>query len=103
MAKHRAYVYKDTEGIDGYRVYPPVVIIKANDDFELVNVSGDTATWKIPAGPFSDSPITESVPDKDAKSKKAKADSSGQAVEYVVIVNGKRAKANSDPVIIIDL
>ena len=103
MAKHRAYVYKDTEGIDGYRVYPPVVIMKANDDFELVNVSGDTAIWKMPAGPFSDVPVTESVSDKTGKTKTSKDNSEGMAVEYVVLVNGKRAKAHSDPVIIIDL
>ena len=103
MAKHRAYVYKDTEGIDGYRIFPPVVVIKKNDDFELVNVSGDVAIWKMPAGPFSDLPVTESVPNKEGKTKTAKEDSAGMAVEYVVLVNGKRAKAHSDPVIIIDL
>ena len=103
MPKKRAYVYKETDGIDEYRVYPGIVILQKNDDFELVNVSGDVAIWKMPAGPFSDVPVTESVPNKQGKNKTVKANAQAQAVEYVVEVNGKRAKGNSDPVIIIDL
>lgn len=103
MAKKRAYVYKETEGIDEYRVYPGIVILQKNDDFELVNVSGTVAIWKMPAGPFANLPVTESVPNKQGKLKQVKADAEPQAVEYVVEINGKKAKGNSDPVIIIDL
>jgi len=104
MAKKvRVYVYKETAGIDEYRVYPGIVVLEKNDDFELVNVSGDTAIYEMPAGPFANAPITESVQDKHAKNKTVLGNASAQAVEYVVKVNGKRAKGNSDPVIIIDL
>jgi hypothetical protein len=65
----------------------------------LVNVSGDTSTWIMPAGPFWDKEITESVKNKEGKTKKVLANATPQAVEYVVEVNSKRAKGNSDPVI----
>jgi hypothetical protein len=104
MAKKvRVYVYKDTEGIDSYRVFPGIVILEKNDDLELVNVSGDTAIWRMPAGPFSNLPVTESVPNKNGKTKKVLSNAEAQAVEYEVLVKGKKAKGNSDPVIIIDL
>src|SRR5688572_20688414 len=99
----RVYVYKETKGIDEYRVYPGVVVLKKGEEFELVNVSGDTATWKMPAGPFSGVEVTDSVPNKKGKAKKVLADAEPQAVEYVVEVKGKKAQGNSDPVIIIDL
>ena len=103
MAKKvRVYVYKETESIEEYRVYPGIVVLEKNDDLELVNVSGDTAIWTMPAGPFSHLPVTEPVPNKHGKTKKVLADAEAQAVEYVVEVNGKKAKGNSDPVIIID-
>ena len=57
----------------------------------------------MPAGPFADIPVTESVPNKNGKTKTVKANAEAQAVEYVVEINGKKAKGNSDPVIIIDL
>ena len=101
--KVRVYVYKETAGIDSYRVYPGVVILEKNDDFELVNVSGDTATLEMPAGPFSNAPVTDSVQNKQGKTKTVLANASAQAVEYVVKVKGKTAQGNSDPVIIIDL
>jgi len=104
MAKKvRVYVYKKTEGIDEYRVFPGVVVLEKNDDLELVNVSGNVAIWRMPAGPFSNLPVTESVPNKHGKTKKVLANADAQAVEYEVLVNGKKAKGNSDPVIIIDL
>ena len=104
MAKKvRVYVYLETEHIDEYRVYPGVVVLEKNDELELVNVSGDEATWKMPAGPFSGEAVTEKVPNKKGKTKKVLADAEAQAVEYVVLVKGKKAQGNSDPVIIIDL
>jgi len=104
MAKKvRVYVYKKTEGFDEYRVFPAVVVLEKNDDLELVNVSGDVAIWRMPAGPFSNLPVTESVPNKHGKTKTVLANATAQAVEYEVLVDGKKAKGHSDPVIIIDL
>ena len=101
MAK--VYVYKETAGIDEYRVYPGIVILQKNEDFEFVNVSGDEATLKIPAGPFSDQPSDDKVKNREKNTKKVPNSAEAQAVEYQVFVKGKKAKGNSDPVIIIDL
>ena len=103
MAKRRAYVYRETAGIDEFRVYPPVIVLEKSDDFELVNVSGDVAKLKIRAGAFDGGAVDQDIPDKKGATKKVLANAEAQAVEYAVFVNGKRAKANSDPVIIIDL
>ena len=98
----RAYVYlaKDDNGTDTYRVYPGVVILQGGDDLELVNVSGDEATWTAPAGPFGGG-FTEKVKNNNGKNKKASA--GPMAAQYQVEVKGKKAHGNSDPVIIIDL
>jgi hypothetical protein len=104
MAKKvRVYVYKETKLIDEYRVYPGVVVLEKNDELELVNVSGDEATWEVPAGPFTAQPSSDPVANKHGKTKTVLANADAQAVEYVVKVNGKKAHGNSDPVIIIDL
>ena len=103
MAKQKVYVYKETAGIDSYRVYPGVVVLAKNDQLELVNVSGAAAKWKVPAGPFSNSPTDDLVKDKHGKTNTVLGNAAAQAVEYVVEVNGKKAHGNSDPVIIIDL
>ena len=106
MAKKvRVYVYKQSEFkelIDEYRVYPGIVVLEKGDDLELVNVSGDEATWEVPAGPFSDRPTSDRVPNKRGSTKKVLNNAEAQAVEYVVKVKGKKAHGNSDPVIIID-
>jgi hypothetical protein len=48
MAQVRAYVYHDGMG---FKVYPPVVILKRGDKFELVNTVDEDCTWSVPAGP----------------------------------------------------
>ena len=104
MAKKvKVYVFKESAGIDSYRVNPGVVVLEKGDQFELVNVSGADAKWKVPAGPFDNSPSDDLVKDKHGKIKTVLNNATAQAVEYVVEVNGKKAHGNSDPVIIIDL
>lgn len=102
MATIRAYVYKQDGIFDSYRVFPPVVILRKNDDFELVNVVKDKeANLKIPAGPFGEA-ITETVPGNGQRSTPKKPKDGLFVVEYEVKVGGKKAEGNSDPVIIID-
>ena len=104
MAKKvKVYVFKETAGIDSYRVYPGIVVLAKNDELELVNVSGADAHWKVPAGPFSEAPSNDLVKNKHGKTKTVPNTAAAQAVEYVVEVDGKKAHGNSDPVIIIDL
>ena len=100
----RAYVYltKDDAGNDLYRVHPGVVILQPGDELELVNVAGDEATWNVPAGPFG-SAVSEKVKNKEGKKPKDAAKAGPMGVAYEVLVKGKKAQGNSDPVIIIDL
>ena len=101
MAKQRVYVYKDEGFIDTYRVYPPVTILHKQDDIELVNYADAEARWEVRAGVLGDDPVDERVDPGKTKTKKAMKDGPLVA-EYKVHVDGKRAHAQSDPVIIID-
>jgi len=90
------------------RVYPPVIVLAAGtDDLEIVNSSNENVEVNIPDGVFQGNngnpPIKEKVnPGKSAKS--AKAVGTAQAAVYTVtgLSSKKKAKGNSDPVIIID-
>jgi hypothetical protein len=99
--KKRVYVYETGDPFVPYRVFPAVTILKKNDSIELVNTTDDEAVWEVPAGLLDDAAIRESVPRKSQKSKEAKKDGP-QAGTYKVHVDGSRAHAHSDPVIIID-
>ena len=102
MAKIRAYVYKDSGLIDSYKVYPPVVVLGKNDQFELVNTTDDEAVLKIPEGPFEGGRVDEKIGKHSKSNAKIPKETPPLAVEYQVTVDGKKATAHSDPVIIID-
>lgn len=103
MATIRAYVYKESGLIDGYKVFPPLVVLSKNDKFELVNtVSNHDAFLTVPGDPFDGGKIqAEKIPPKSRSGQKTPKDML-IAVEYEVKVDGKKASGNSDPVIIID-
>jgi len=101
MPKQRAYVYKETKGIDSYRVFPPVVVLGQGDQFELVNLSGDPAALTVKAGVFGGA-VQQNIPHGQGSGIKV-AGNAAIAAEYKVVVKGKDAQGNSDPVIIIDL
>ena len=104
MATKRVYVYKNPGFIDSYKVSPPVIVIEQNDKFELVNTVDDhDAFLTIPDGPFEGGAVKGERVGPKAKST-AKTPREGVfGIGYEVKVNGQRAIANSDPVIIIDL
>jgi hypothetical protein len=99
----RVYIYKVDEalGIDGYRVFPGLVVLEKNEEVEFRNLSGKEATVKVKDG-LVGAPFTDKIADKGSKTKKAKDTEQPLVTEYEVIVDGKKAKGNSDPVIIID-
>ena len=104
MAVKRAYVYKVPGLVDAYKVFPPVIVVEKNDKFELVNTVGDhDAFLTIPDGPFEGGAVKGERVGPKTKST-AKTPREGVfGVAYEVKVDGQRAIANSDPVIIIDL
>jgi hypothetical protein len=103
MAKVKVYVYKVASlfGAD-YKAFPPVVVLQQGDKFQLVNTVDDKdAVLSVPAGPFVGGKFTETVARKSASHEKDVA-AGPVAVEYEVNIDGKKATAHSDPVIIID-
>jgi hypothetical protein len=103
MAKVKAYVYKIPGLIDGYKVYPPVVILNKGDKFQLVNTVDDhDAELTVPAGVFEDGVVNKEKIDKRSGSRELTAKDTIIGVQYKVKVDGKDATGHSDPVIIID-
>jgi len=102
MAKVRAYVYK-VDGVFGeeYKVFPPVVVLANGDKFQLINTTDKDGEFSIPAGPFG-AKIDKKKIDKKSGSTDLEAQNGPLGIEYEVKVDGKKATANSDPIIIID-
>lgn len=102
MAKVKAYVYR-VDGVfgDDYKVYPPVVVLANGDKFQLINTTDKDGEFSIPAGPFGDG-VDKKRLDKKSVSGDLDAKNGPVSVQYEVKVDGKKATAHSDPVIIID-
>ena len=104
MATKRVYVYRDPGFFDSYRVFPPVIVIEQNDKFEVVNTVDDhDAFVTIPDGTFQGAAIKDEKVTKKNKSGTKTPNAGPIGVEYKIKVDGKDAKGNSDPVIIIDM
>jgi len=105
----RAYVYeagRDDNDNPIYKVTPPVVVLAPGDDFEFVNtVDNADAEWTVVDDTFFKKPVKkEKVKKQKSSGPKVPNRQIGEskATRYEVTVNGIRATANSDPVIIID-
>ena len=60
MAKIRAYVYKTTDRVFPYKVFPPVVILGKGDKLEVVNtVAGFDAFLTVGDGVFEGGPLNK--------------------------------------------
>lgn len=102
------WVYKDTD--DEYRVFPPAVVLKENEELEITNTTDEELQWWM-----EDSKAKSLVPKsgklgKKTKGKAGNAEHQDKTTAYPYIVemtlaNGKKqkAKGNSDPVIIIEM
>jgi hypothetical protein len=108
----RVYVFKDDGLFDSYKVYPPVVILRANDKFEdafqIVNAADEAASWVAPdvleeedkVG-IPDNAREEIKPGTPSKKWKVRIKKL-VVVEYEIKIDGHKVKGNSDPRIIID-
>ena len=109
MATKYVHVYEN--GTD-LKVEPPIVTLRGGRDrMALVNNTDWKLEWTVPAGPFTvKHPLKEQVA-KRGQSTKPRARRMRLATPYEVVAiwifrgknRRKRAKGNSDPVIIIDL
>ena len=100
----RGNVDKTTDLTFPYRVFPPVVILDHGDKLEVVNTVADfDAFLTVGDGVFEGGEIKKQKVGKKDKFTTREADAAEFTVaEYKVEVDGKKATANSDPVIIID-
>jgi len=102
MGNVNVHVYKNSDG--EFQVYPPVVVVSLgnNDTVTLVNHADEDLGWLAPKGLFT---TTVSHHDEVGKGggKKAKAVKKEGAYNHMVLMeSGKKAKGNSDPVIIVE-
>jgi hypothetical protein len=103
MATKRAYVYETSNLLDPYKVFPPVVILKKGDKLEFVNtVTTHDAFLTVPDGVFQGGAVKKQKVGKKSTFSTNDANEGPLGVEYEVEVDGKKATAHSDPVIIID-
>ena len=108
MATKYVHVYENGNEV---RVEPPVITLKGGRDrMELVNNTDWKLEWTVPPGPFTvKTPRKEQIA-KKGHSTKPRARRVRMATAYTVVAiwisrgktRRKRAKANSDPVLIID-
>ena len=108
MANKKAYVFASSDG--GLQVYPPVVVLErinnVNDTFTLVNLVPDDVVLGVEEGAFTNNnagPEARAV--RRGNSSPALNPVNAGAYSYSVVgaKSGKKAKGNSDPVIIIDI
>jgi hypothetical protein len=106
--KVRVHVYE----ADGeFRVQPPLIELDAaagGDDVEMVNHTGEDLIWYVDADVLSNNAEAFAVGKSGGKSGNKKPKSKGPGVTRLVtyqvfmVQSAKKAKGNSDPVIIID-
>ena len=111
-ANHKAHVFLDSDG--EFRVYPPVIVADAangagnRDDIEFVNHTDEDMVFFVEAAVFSAAPDAGTAPKHGGKSgaKKVHSSGAGQSVlhtyQVFMVQSGKKAKGNSDPVIIVE-
>lgn len=100
MATIKVFVFD----LDGeLRVYPPVAVLRRNDEFELVNLSEENVDWQVRAGIFGEQPLNERVNAGTKKMKRVKSEPTVASYKVTGRSSQRLARGNSDPVIIIDL
>jgi hypothetical protein len=106
MPDRKVHVYESSD--HEYRVEPPLIEVKqTTDTLKIRNHSNDNLLFYVDAGPFhaANAQVTP-LPPKSLTTigSPILQGSSGAQYSFHVInpKNGKKAKANSDPVIIVD-
>ena len=99
----RVYIYKSGDTI---RVFPGVVIVRGGQQFEVVNATGVTMKVTLPEqARHEDEPESKSVNAKKRTKIRTRdqGDNNTRGYEYAVVSSrGRRARGNSDPVLIIE-
>lgn len=109
---HKIHVYQDSDG--EFRVYPPVLLVDAangagnRDDVEFVNHTAEDMVFFAGPGVFAATAEGAPAAKNGGKSGAKKSHSSGagqtklHTYQVFMVQSGKKAKGNSDPILIID-
>jgi hypothetical protein len=103
MAADKIHVYKSSD--NEYRVEPPIVELKAGQNFKFRNHSKEDLVFYVEAGALDANPKLEILkPGLSNALTPANQGTSGTAYTYSIIdpKTGKKAKGNSDPVMVVD-
>jgi hypothetical protein len=97
------YVYESDGDL---RVFPPVVVLKPNDSsLEIVNMSDEDVSWTVPKSVFPNK-HQQDVSQGQHHQHPNQPPRGAQGVTRHWVTgkdSGRRAKGNSDPIIIIDM
>ena len=100
----KVYVYKNSSG--EYRVHPAVVVLGGGDKVRIVNATGVTLTVKLPAGASKpNDPVEVDIPAEKHEDIRSRSQGFGKTRAYsytVATASGKKARGNSDPILIIE-
>ena len=98
----KVYVYKNSSG--EYRVHPAVVVLGGGDKVRIVNATGVTLT--VPAGASKpNDPVEVDIPAEKHEDIMSRSQGFGKTRAYsytVATASGKKARGNSDPILIIE-
>ena len=103
MADIDVRVYKTSDG--EFHVFPPVVALKQGvDNLNVINSSDEDLAWNAPAGAFNNTDPDGDFVGKGKSKKGANKAATKGAYSYAVFMlgSGKKAKGNSDPMIIVE-
>ena len=104
MATRVVHVYKNGAS---YFAYPPVTVLRGGvDQIKVVNHTAEEVQWSVGHGPFDAARAHSEKVAKDggvSSSQKARRIRAAIPYKIVGVKSGKRAKGNSDPVVIIDM
>ena len=99
----RVYVYRSG---DTLRVTPGVVIVRGGQQFEVVNATGVAVKVTLPEDARHPEQPAETPVDSKKRKKirtRNQGDDNSRGYEYAVVSSrGRRARGNSDPVLIIE-
>lgn len=95
-----------------FLVWPPIVELEQGDSLEIVNTTAEDLAWAVPAGAFGPDAWAEAVQKRGGKGHTPKqvpprggnqsATPGPYEYQIVMLKSGKKAKGNSDPMVIID-
>ena len=95
------YVYRDSSSV--LRASPGIIFVTGGNNFKVVNATASDVKVTLPSGASNDDPVTIPAGKRRNISTKDQGSSTTHAYSFqVTTLSGARAKANSDPVLIIE-